>query len=98
MKFILMLLVLFVLADPVLADPVLAAPALAQPVSNSAECQNMHRGLMNAYDAGKPVSQKQMTYFVDACMSESTADKNQAFSRKLVQKAEDVKHINIVRI
>jgi hypothetical protein len=85
MKFILMLLVLFVLTDPV----------LAQPLNNTAECQTMHRGLTNAYDSGKPVSEKQIVQFFSRCVQNDITRSDEAFHRKLVQNAKHIKTVTI---
>lgn len=103
MKFILMLLALFILTDPVLARPVLTQPSPAQPVtahpvSNSSGCQNMYREYMNAYETGRSVSKKQMADFVNACMPGNVARTDEAYHRKLIQNADDIRSVNIARM
>jgi len=69
MKFIFMLLILFVLTDPVLADPV-----LTRPVNNTSECLNMYRTYMDNYGASKFIPDAQMLNFIGRCLPDDSVN------------------------
>ena len=58
MKFIFMLLILFVLTDPV----------LAKPANNTSECLQMYGNYMNKYGASKFIPDEQMLDFIGRCV------------------------------
>ncbi len=58
MKFIFMLLVLFLLTDPV----------MAKPVNTSSECLNMYRTYINEYGASRLIPDAQMLDFIGRCL------------------------------
>ena len=61
MKFIFMLLALFILTDPV----------LAKPANNSSECLNMYFTYMNDYGTSEYFPKEKMLKFIDRCMPAS---------------------------
>ncbi len=61
MKFIFMLLILFILTDPV----------MAKPVSNTSECLNMYHTYMNQYGASKFIPDAQMRDFIGRCLPDN---------------------------
>jgi len=58
MKFIFMLLILFVLTDPV----------MAKPANNSSECLHMYGTYMNEYGASRFIPDDQLLNFIGRCM------------------------------
>lgn len=58
MKFILMLLALFMLTDPV----------MAKPVNNTSECLNIYRTYINEYGASRLIPDAQMLDFIGRCL------------------------------
>jgi len=64
MKFIFMLLILFLLTDPV----------LAKPVNSTTECLNIYRGYMDEYGAGKFIPKAQMLNFIGRCLPDETSN------------------------
>ena len=58
MKFIFMLLALFVLTDPV----------LAKPANSSSDCLNMYLTYMNDYGASEFIPREKMLKFIDWCV------------------------------
>lgn len=79
MKFIFMLLILFVLTDPV----------LAKPVDNTSECLHMYGNYMNKYGASKFIPDKQMLNFIDRCVPATSAYSNKQQNLKLLQNIEN---------
>lgn len=74
MKFIFMLLILFVLTDPV----------LAKPVDNTSECLQMYGNYINKYGASKFIPDTQMLDFIARCLPANTAYSNRQESQKLL--------------
>jgi len=64
MKFILMLLLLFLLTDPV----------LAKPVNTTAECLNMYHSYLDEYGAGKLIPKAPMLDFIGHCLPDGTSN------------------------
>ncbi len=64
MKFIFMLLILFVLTDPV----------LAKPVNNTSECLNMYGHYMEKYGASQLIPETQMRDFIGRCLPDNSAN------------------------
>ena len=64
MKFIFMLLILFLLTDPV----------MAKPVSNTAECLHMYQNYMEGYGAGNLIPEAQMRDFIGHCLPDDAFD------------------------
>jgi len=64
MKFIFMLLILFVLTDPV----------LAKPVNNTSECLNMYGHYMEEYGASQLIPEAQMREFIGRCLPDYSAN------------------------
>ena len=64
MKFIFMLLILFVLADPV----------MAKPVNNTAECLNMYQNYMEEYGASNLIPEAQILDFIGHCLPDDAFD------------------------
>ena len=87
MKYLVMLLMLFVLADPVLAN---------QPNNNSA-CPEMYRTYLNGYDQGRSMSREQMLHFYFSCMSSNAVNNNEPLHRKLLQRMDNVERIRTVK-
>ena len=63
MKFIFMLLALFLLTDPV----------LAKPVNNTSECLNMYGHYMEEYGASQLIPEVQMRDFIGRCLPDNSA-------------------------
>jgi len=61
MKFILMLLALFLLTDSV----------MAKPVNNTSECLNMYRTYINEYGASRLIPDTQMLDFIGRCLPDN---------------------------
>ena len=64
MKFIFMLLLLFLLTDP----------ALAKPVNTTSECLNMYHNYMDEYGASRLIPKAQMLNFIGRCLPDGTAN------------------------
>jgi len=64
MKFIFMLLILFLLTDPV----------MAKPASNSAECLNMYGHYMEEYGASQLIPEAQMRDFIGRCLPDDSVN------------------------
>lgn len=64
MKFVFMLLVLFVLTDPV----------LAKPVNNTSECLQMYGTYMNEYGASRFIPNEKMLNFVGRCLPDNSTN------------------------
>ncbi len=64
MKFIFMLLVLFVLTDPV----------LAKPVDNTSECMNIYSTYINQYGSSKFIPESEMLNFIGRCLPDDSAN------------------------
>ena len=62
MKFIFMLLALFLLTDPV----------LAKPVNNTSECLSMYNTYMNEYGASQLIPEAQMRDFIGRCLPDDS--------------------------
>ena len=62
MKFIFMLLALFLLT----------APVLAGPTDNTSECLKMYGNYMNEYGDSRSIPKKQMFTFFDRCLPANT--------------------------
>ncbi len=58
MKFIFILLALFLLAEPV----------MAKPVNNTSECLNMYRSYIGEYGASRFIPDAQMRNFIGRCL------------------------------
>lgn len=71
MKFIFMLLALFLLTDPV----------LARPADNTSECLKMYAAYMNEYGSSQFIPKQQMFTFMDRCLP-ANATHNPAISDK----------------
>ena len=65
MKYIFMLLILFVLTDPV----------LAKPINTSTECLHMYRDYIDEYGAGKFIPETQMLNFIGHCLPDDSTNK-----------------------
>jgi len=85
MKFIFMLLILFVLTDPV----------LARPVNNTSECMNMYRTYMDDYGASSYVPDAQMLNFSGRCLPDDSVNN---YTNTPVYKGEPqyLKHLQII--
>ncbi|MCK4834601.1 MAG: hypothetical protein KAT12_07475 [Gammaproteobacteria bacterium] len=64
MKFIFMLLILFVLTDPV----------LAKPAGSTSECLQMYGTYMNEYGASRFIPDEQMLDFIGRCIPAATVN------------------------
>ena len=64
MKFVFMLLALFVLTDPV----------LAQPVNNTSECLQMYRTYMNDYGTSRFIPNEKMHTFIGRCLPDNSTN------------------------
>jgi len=64
MKFIFMLLLLFLLTDPV----------MAKPASNNAECLSMYGHYMEEYGASQLIPDAQMREFIGRCLPDDYAN------------------------
>ena len=84
MKFIFMLLILFVLTDP----------ALAKPADNTSECLNMYHTYMNDYGASRLIPDQQMLNFIDRCLPTYSDEPHQ---QKLLQIIDDNRKIMTVK-
>ena len=74
MKFIFMLLILFVLTDPV----------LAKPVDNTSECLQMYGNYINKYGTSKFIPDGQMLNFIARCLPANAAYSDRQESQKLL--------------
>ena len=79
MKFIFMLLILFVLTDPV----------LAKPANNTSECLQMYGNYMNKYGASKFIPDEQMLDFIGRCVPANAAYSNKQQNLKLLRNIDD---------
>ena len=64
MKFIFMLLILFVLTNPV----------IAKPTNNTSECLQMYSDYMNQYGASKYFPEQVLFNFADRCLPAGSRD------------------------
>jgi len=64
MKFIFMLLLLFLLTDPV----------MAKPARNNAECLNMYGHYMEKYGTSQLIPEAQMRDFIGHCLPDDSAN------------------------
>ncbi len=87
MKFILMSLTLFLLADPV----------LARPDNNTSECLNIYRTYMNVYGASRFIPEEQMLNFIYRCLPVDPVDSNEAQHQKLLQITDDNEKIITIK-
>lgn len=87
MKFLLMVVVLFILADPV----------LAQSPKNNSECLKIYGTYMNEYGTSKHIPNKQMLNFIDQCLPTENASHNTQQHQKLLRNIDDDKRYNTVK-
>jgi len=64
MKFIFMLLILFVLTDP----------AVAKPVNTPSECLDMYHTYINEYGSSDFIPDQQMRNFIGRCLPDNSAN------------------------
>lgn len=91
MRFIFMLLTLFLLTDPV----------LAKPINSPLECLNMYRTYLNEYGASQSIPDQEMRNFIGRCLPDTAANKstdNPTYidgtqHQKLLQNIDDIKVI-----
>lgn len=91
MKFIFMLLILFVLTDPV----------MAKPANNNSECLQMYGTYINQYGASKYFPEQVLFNFADRCLAAGSRD-NTAFDdypphQKLLRIINNNKRITTVK-
>jgi hypothetical protein len=63
MKFIFMLLILFLLADPVMAGP----------VNNTSQCLNMYHNYIEKYGTSQLIPDAQMRNFIGRCLPDDSS-------------------------
>jgi hypothetical protein len=87
MRFIVTLLMMFVLINP----------ALARQANNNSTCSDMYRTYMNEYDAGRSISNEQMLNFHNTCVSSNAVNNDEPLHRKLLLRVDNVKRFIIVK-
>lgn len=87
MKFLLMIVALFILADPV----------LAQSSKSNSECLKTYSAYMNEYGASKHIPNKQMLNFIDQCLPAENASHNTQQHQKLLRNIDDDKQYDTIK-
>jgi len=88
MKFIFMLLILFVLTDPV----------LAQPVNSTSECLQMYGNYLNKYGNSKSIPDEAMLNFIGRCLPDNFIDSNQQQNLRLLRNIDNSENTTTIKI